>query len=123
MVLLIGEEERVHAGLLEGVQVAAAVEGVDVSHHGTWAVDRGPIVREEFLRPAAELVAGPIVVGDLLDSVAVADPIEVGTPDVRVDNGECPSACGNLTDKGMVMGLGGGAAARGREDWLEACSG
>eukprot|EP00977_Amphora_coffeiformis_P005161 scaffold1109_cov90-Amphora_coffeaeformis.AAC.1 len=44
-------------GSREGVQVAAPVEGVNVGHHGGGPVDYGPIVHEEFLGPATELVA------------------------------------------------------------------
>ena len=58
-----------------------------------------PVIREEFLRPTAELVAGAGVGSDLLDCVAVAYPVEVGTPNIGVDDGEAPAAGGDLTDE------------------------
>jgi hypothetical protein len=60
------------------VEVAAAVEGVDVDHHGGGPVDSGPMVGEECLGPTTKLVAGAGVGGDLLDGVAVTNSVEVG---------------------------------------------
>eukprot|EP00977_Amphora_coffeiformis_P023870 scaffold14635_cov201-Amphora_coffeaeformis.AAC.3 len=110
------------AGLVakaEEVQVAARVEGVDVGHHGCGTMDCGPVVHEEFLGPATELVAGSLVGGDGLDGIAIADPVEVAAPDVGVDDGEAPWTGCNFTDKGVVVGLGGGAPAGCHEDGLQ----
>ena len=62
------------------VDVSSAVEGINVDHHGTGPMNGCPSVREEFLGPSAELVAWSVVSGDFVDSVAVADPVEVGAP-------------------------------------------
>ena len=63
--------------------MTAAGERVDVGHHDGRSMDGGPIVSEQFLGPSAKLVAGPAVIGDLLDRVTIANPIEVGAPNVR----------------------------------------
>eukprot|EP00977_Amphora_coffeiformis_P023454 scaffold13408_cov154-Amphora_coffeaeformis.AAC.2 len=60
--------------------------------------------------PVTELVAGSLVGGNGLDSIAVADPVEVAAPDVGVDDGEAPSTGCNFTNKGVVVGLGGGVS-------------
>eukprot|EP00977_Amphora_coffeiformis_P014203 scaffold3931_cov172-Amphora_coffeaeformis.AAC.4 len=106
-VCFIGQQEDVGVGGLQGVQVAAPVEGVDIGHHGGGPMDCGPIVHEEFLGPATELVAGSLIGGNGLDGIAVADPVEVAAPDVGVDDGEAPSTSCNFTDKGVGhAGLG-----------------
>ena len=107
----VSDEEAVNVGCGEGVEVAAAVEGVDVDHHGGMAVDCGPMISENFLRPAAELVAGSAVCSDLLNGIAIANPVEVGSPNVRINDGEGPTTSGDFADEGVVMGFGGGATA------------
>eukprot|EP00977_Amphora_coffeiformis_P026290 scaffold25416_cov84-Amphora_coffeaeformis.AAC.1 len=86
-------------------------------------MDCGPIVHEEFLGPATELVAGFLVGGNGLDGIAVVDPVEVAAPDVGVDDGETPSTGCNFANEGVVVGLGGGAPAGCHEDGLQAGGG
>ena len=64
---------------MKSVEVTAAVKGVDISHHGVRAVDGGPSVSEKLLGPSAELVTGTGVGCYLLDSVAIANPVEVAS--------------------------------------------
>eukprot|EP00977_Amphora_coffeiformis_P024068 scaffold15024_cov155-Amphora_coffeaeformis.AAC.2 len=119
-VCFVGQQEGVGVGGLQGVQVAAPVEGVDIGHHGGGPVDCGPIIHEELLGPATELVAGSLIGGNGLDGIAVADPVEVAAPDVGVDDGETPSTGCNFADEGVVVGLGGGAMVGSHEDGLQA---
>eukprot|EP00977_Amphora_coffeiformis_P026876 scaffold31386_cov84-Amphora_coffeaeformis.AAC.1 len=122
-VSFVGQQKGVGVGCLQGVQIAAPVEGVDVRHHGCGAMDCGPMVHEEFLGPATELVAGSLIGGNGLDGVAVADPVEVAAPDVGVDDVETPSTGCNFANEGVVVGLGGGAPAGCHEDGLQAGGG
>lgn len=57
---------------------------------------------------------------DFVDSVTVADPPEVASPEVVVDESEGPTAGGNLANEGMVMRFVVSAASRGGKDGLEA---
>ena len=100
---LVLEEEGVDFCFPEGVEVSAAIEGIDIRHHGSRSVDSGPGVSKEFLCPSAQEVAGSVVVGNSLHGVAVTDPPEGGSPDVCSDDAECPSTSGNLTHKGVVV--------------------
>ena len=68
-------------------------------------MDSGPVVCEQFLGPSAELVAWPAVIGDFLDRVAIADPVEMGAPDVGLYARESPATSGNLADEGMAVGF------------------
>ena len=63
---------------------------------------------------------GSIVGEDLVGGVAVADPVEVVSPDVGVDNRKGPAVCGNFAKEGVVVGLSVRAVMGCREDWLEA---
>lgn len=90
---------RVNIVGAEGVEVAAAVEGVDVGHHGIGSVDGCPSVSHEFLGPSSQLVARSGACGHLLDSVAITDPVEMAAPDVGVDEGEGPAASGYFADE------------------------
>eukprot|EP00977_Amphora_coffeiformis_P017279 scaffold5536_cov186-Amphora_coffeaeformis.AAC.2 len=119
----VGSKAAGLVGKAEGVQIAAPVEGVDIGHHGGGPMECGPIVHEEFLGPATELVAGSLLGGNGLDGIAVADPVEVAAPDVGVDDGEAPSAGCNFANKRVVVGLGGGAPAGCHEDGLQAGGG
>ena len=78
------------------------------------------MVREEFLGPSAQLVAGTAVLRDLLDGIAVADPPKVGAPDVGRDAGEGPATGGDLADEGVVVGFSWGASAGSGADGLQA---
>ena len=89
-VCLVLDEERVDLCRLERVKVAAAVEGVHVSHHSRRSVDSGPSVGKEFLGPPSKEVAGSAVSGDFLNCVAVANPEEPSSPNVGADDAECP---------------------------------
>ena len=60
-----------------------------------------------------------MVFGNLADSIAVTDPVEVGAPNVGVGDGEGPAAGSGLSDKGMVVCFSGAATARGTEDRLQ----
>ena len=75
------------------------------------------------MSPTTELVAGSVVSGDLINGVAIADPEEMGAPDVRVHSGEGPSAGGDFANEGVIIGFGGGTAAGCRGDRLEASGG
>ena len=68
-------------------------------------------------------MAGSGVGSDFGYAVAVADPVEVGAPEILVDTGECPAACGDFSDERVVIGFGVGAATRGGIDGLEASGG
>ena len=114
------DDVGIDVGGAERVEVAAAVESVDVGHHSSGAVDGGPSVSKKLLRPTAELVTGPRVGGNLLDGVTVADPVEMGAPEVVVDDGEGPASSSDLADEGVVVRFGGGTATGGRKDRLEA---
>ena len=121
--LLVLKEEGADSGFLEGVQVPAAIEGINIRHHGSRSVDSCPGVGQEFLGPSSQEVAGSIVVGNPLHRVAITDPPEGGSPDVRPDDTEGPSSSGNLTYKGVVAAFFARASARGGEDRLEASGG
>ena len=86
-------------------------------------MDGCPGVGKELLSPAAQLVAGSVIGRNFLDSVAIANPIEVAAPYVGVYNGEGPSACGDFADEGVVGGFGDGATAGGRVNGLESGGG
>ena len=103
---------------MESVKIASTVECVNVGHHGIGSVDSSPGVSKKFLCPSAKLVAWASVGGNLLDGVAVTDPVKVTAPEVRVNDGESPSSSGDFTDEGMVVGFGGGATAGGGMDGL-----
>ena len=76
------EEVHVDLGVLEIIEVAATVEGVDVCHHGCIVMDGCPVVGKEFLCPTAEHVARSIVCSDFVNCIAIADPVKIGTPDI-----------------------------------------
>lgn len=73
-------------------------------------MDCGPIVGEEFLGPAAEHVARTVVVGNLANSVAVADPVEHNTPNVLAEDSKSVTSCGDFADEGVVISFRPGAA-------------
>lgn len=70
--------------------------------------------------PTAKLVTGSAVIGDFLDSVAIADPVEVSAPDVWGDAGEGPTTAGDFADKGVVVSFGRRASPGARVCGLEA---
>lgn len=113
------DEVCVGVGGCEVMEASSSVEGVNVDHHGSIAMDGGPNVGEEFLCPSAEHMAGTVIGRNGLDGVAVADPPEVASPEVGGDDAEGPTACSDFANEGVVVLFGSGAAARGGKDGLE----
>ena len=112
------DKEGVHRAGFKGVKVATTIESIHISHHGCRLVDSGPSVGQQFLSPTAELVTGAGVFSDLLDGIAVANPVKVRAPQVGVDNAESPPASSNFTNKRVVVGFRFRAPPGGGEDRL-----
>ena len=77
-------------------------------------------VTEEFLCPATYLVNGTVVLQDFLDAAAVAEPIELGAPQVLPVVPNSPSANGGFTNEGMVVLFGIGTSSGAKTDGAEA---
>ena len=85
----------VQAGfVVEDQRFPEAVECVYISHHAAGSVEDSEMVTKQFLGNAAERMEGPFVHQDGLNVVAVAQPVEVCSPEVTAVLAHAPAATG-----------------------------
>jgi len=103
-----GHERSVHA-----------VECVDIAHHAVGAMHHGEVVPEEFLGEAANGVKGSFIRENFLDRVAIAEPVERGTPEEPATLSHAPSAghsfAGERVEVRLTDSTAAGAEANGPE--------
>jgi hypothetical protein len=98
-------------GFVGGSEVVVeAGEGVNVAHHAGRAVDDGEMVTEEVLGPPADLMDLDVVLQDLLDGTAVAEPVEKGAPQVTPILADGPAPAGRFAHEGVEVAFPLGAA-------------
>ena len=88
-----------------------ACETVNVFHHSSGPMKYLKEISEKLLGPTSDLMDRTIVLQDLFDGAAIAEPEEFRAPEKLSILADCPAAAAGFTGKGMVMTFALGAAA------------
>jgi hypothetical protein len=93
---------------------------INIRHHAGRTVHNVEAVAQEFLRPAANLMNGSVIFQNLLDTTAVAKPVEGGAPKIFAVLIDGPSTYSGLPNKRVIVLFLGSAAAGAKPDWPKA---